>query len=259
MKRTIWLLALVGAILLSGSPLWAEDEFYVVAGGRGVGTKITSLPYRIINPGFYYLTGNLSRPTPGNGITVDCDHVTIDLMGFSLTGPPDHWTDVGIFITSRQNVEIRNGTMTYWGICIKEIDGLRHRVFNIRAQCYDEAIRLNGQGHIVKGCTVLNTHQGIVGANIISGCTLVNCKTTGIFGGEVIRGNYVYGCGVGIFTNGGSVIGNTVLTATGQTGIQLPGGAGYPVIVDQNSVGGQGTPYTGADAGTVWGKNAGLP
>ena len=61
MKRTLWLLACLGALLLSAAPVPADDGFYVIAAGQpSVGTKITSLPYTISTPGYYYLTGNLS-------------------------------------------------------------------------------------------------------------------------------------------------------------------------------------------------------
>jgi hypothetical protein len=70
--------------LLSSSPAWAED-FYVIAGGGAVGTKITSVPYIITQPGFYYLGGNLSYNATGNAITVNANDVTIDLMGCTLS------------------------------------------------------------------------------------------------------------------------------------------------------------------------------
>ena len=53
MKRQLWTLLLVAAVLGLAQPVWADD-FYVIAGGGGVGTKITSLPYTITKPGFYY-------------------------------------------------------------------------------------------------------------------------------------------------------------------------------------------------------------
>jgi hypothetical protein len=84
MRRKIWLLALVGAVLLGVSPALADGDFYVVVVPGGVGTKITSLPYTITAPGFYYLTGNLTCPS-GVGITINSDDVTIDLMGFRLS------------------------------------------------------------------------------------------------------------------------------------------------------------------------------
>ena len=60
MKRKYWLLLLVCAVLLSGRPVLADGDFYVVVGGGGVGTKITSLPFTISAPGFYYLGSNLT-------------------------------------------------------------------------------------------------------------------------------------------------------------------------------------------------------
>jgi hypothetical protein len=47
MKRLL-LIALVGVVLLSAVPVWADDGFYVIASGRQTpGTKITRLPYTI--------------------------------------------------------------------------------------------------------------------------------------------------------------------------------------------------------------------
>ena len=154
--------------------------------------------------------------------------------------------------------------MTYWGIGIKETSdsGIRHRVFNIRAQCFSEGITLQGLGHIVKGCTITDTIKGItMGVGIISGCTLSNCQDWGITGGDTVSGNCTNNCGVGISIAGGRLIGNTVATtASGQTGIQLPGELGLSrILIDQNCSYGWGHPYTGGNVNVVWGKNAGLP
>ena len=84
MRRKIWLLAMVGAVLLSGTAAGADD-FYVIGARVAQGTNIIKLPLTINASGYYYLTGNLTY-TGGDGITVDADNVTIDLMGFVLTG-----------------------------------------------------------------------------------------------------------------------------------------------------------------------------
>jgi hypothetical protein len=42
-----------------------------------------------------------------------------------------------------------------------------------------------------------------------------------------------------------------------ETGIKIPTEAGYPVMLDQNSVAGLGTHYSGGSAATAWGTNAG--
>ena len=47
-------------------------------------------PYKITavtNSGSYRLTGNLSAPAGTEGIDVSANNVTIDLNGFSITGP----------------------------------------------------------------------------------------------------------------------------------------------------------------------------
>jgi hypothetical protein len=97
-KRSL-LLALVLSIMVTTGPVLADGEFYVIAGGGGVGTKISSLPYTINSPGFYYVTGNLSNPINSGGIIVSVDDVTIDLMGFRLGGV----AGTGVYIPGRTN------------------------------------------------------------------------------------------------------------------------------------------------------------
>ena len=113
MFRKLCLLAVGIAVLLSASPVLADGDFYVVAAGGGVGTKITSVPYTISNPGFYYLGSNLTYTGSGNAITISSHNATLDLMGFCLTGPG--WVEgpaTGIrFSISKMNVEIRNGSI----------------------------------------------------------------------------------------------------------------------------------------------------
>ena len=118
MKRKPGFLTLIGLLVLSAAPVWADGDFYVVAVGGGVGTKITSLPKTINTPGFYYLTSNLSYSGTSDGITVESDDVTIDLMGFELKGPTSGSSSArGIRIgsaTALNNVEVRNGCLTGW-------------------------------------------------------------------------------------------------------------------------------------------------
>ena len=75
---------------------------------------ISSVPYTIDTPGSYYLTGNLVADVNVNGITIDADSVTLDLMGFSLIGP-ESASGYGIYINDRDNIEIRNGTIAGFG------------------------------------------------------------------------------------------------------------------------------------------------
>jgi hypothetical protein len=286
------LLALVFSVMATTAPALADGDFYVVAVGGGVGTKITSLPYTIISPGFYYLGGNLTAGA-GNGITISSDGVTLDLMGFGLNG---NSSGTGIYMSGRKNVEIRNGTLRGWGYAISDAEMMNpstpynHRVINVRSEDNAAGIVFYGNGHLIKGCSFLNnTSIGINTSGTVSGNQIHNCptgivsgsgttrdnalnfcNTMGISGGGTIIGNTVMnsmsGTGTGIHCNYGSVIGNTVYTgASGQTGINL---SSEPVVMDQNTVVGSGTHYAGGGVNTVWagksldnpwGSNAGHP
>ncbi len=51
----------------------------------------------------------------GNGITVNADNVTLDLMGFALIGPGGSGIGVASgFSTTRRNNAIRNGVIRGW-------------------------------------------------------------------------------------------------------------------------------------------------
>lgn len=243
MKRKLWVLALVGAMLLSVCPVLADGDFYVIASGGGVGTKITSLPYTVTAPGFYYLSGNLT-PTSGNGITVNTDDVTIDLMGFCLTGIS---VGSGIEMVGRKNVEIRNGVLRNWWTGIHAPDSVTsgHRAINIRAEAnHSSGIAMAGDGHLIKGCTALdNTQYGIY-----------------LTGAGTISNNVVTNNTFGIYCTRGSVIGNTVTCNSGQTGFFLSDLTSNPILMDQNTVSGAGTHYSGGSSATIWaGKNTDNP
>jgi hypothetical protein len=88
-------------------------DFYVIPVG-GAGTAINSLPYTITSPGFYYHKKNFM--VEGTGITVNADDITIDLMGFCITGPGDSSESYGVSIKpGKANIEIRNGTVRGFG------------------------------------------------------------------------------------------------------------------------------------------------
>jgi hypothetical protein len=284
MKR-LWLLALVGAVLLHATPVPAADGFYVVAAGGTPGTRITHLPCTINAAGYYYLTGNLTS-TGSNGITVNHDNVTIDLMGFVLSGPPDGLAE-GITINAN-NVEIRNGTITSWynGIYYGSV-GDRCRAINVRAVGNRYGISL-GYDSLIKGCTASpgsnNTGTGLrVASGAISGCTVMNfsptdssdaqiyviyggrisdnlvlnCGSTGIRGqaSTTVTGNAVLNCINGInMGGGGSLVANSIYAFTGYI---FDSAGTKPVMGDQNScyLDPGATYYTGIRTG-VWALNA---
>jgi hypothetical protein len=284
MRRKIWLLALVGAVLLSGTAAGADD-FYVIGARVAQGTNIIKLPLTINAPGYYYLTGNLTY-TGGTGIIVNADNVTIDLMGFVLTGASTSGAGTGISLGAKNNVEVRNGTVTGWTQAV-DGSGAGQRAIGIRAVDNANGINFSGSDGLIKGCTASQGSFGSgwglgVSNGIISGCTVMdftptsptgnlnisvsgtasdnvvlNCTGTGIrsSGSSTLINNSVINCDNGIDTSGGgSMIANAVAAiASGQNGLIF---GVNPVVADQNSfyAADGATWYTGSFFGH-WGVN----
>jgi hypothetical protein len=280
MKRKHFLGLCLGLILCSATAALADGDFY---GGGPWGNIITKLPYTISTPGCYYLNGNLSY-AGGNGITIASSDVTLDLMGFTLTGPGD--ANNGILIPDgTNNVEIRNGTVTYWDFGISSLGGVGHRVLNIRAERNRSGVSLSGTGHVIQSCRATAGLVSFIGLHVqaggrISGCVTENFGQDGINGNGIISDNVVIGPGLGSIGYGGiwagsaslikgnyvnnatrgihcfgpaSVIGNTVITNPGQTGIHVDNN--NTTCVSQNNVQGDGTHYSAHDLVTAWRTN----
>jgi parallel beta-helix repeat protein len=210
-------------------------------------TPISSLPFTIFNHGSYYLTGHLT--TAGGGITIQADDVTLDLMGFTMTG---NGTGPGIFISGNLNqIVIRNGTVRGWtnGIEIpgtknSQLEGLRvsgNSGFGIRvgsaiiSQCVAFANQGEGIGtgaaSVVRDC-VSHENAGHGFAmnfdSTISNCTARQNNGAGI---STLYGNTVSGCTANFNFAGGIIVGEgcTVTGCTaksnGADGIAADGGS----------------------------------
>jgi hypothetical protein len=250
MQRTIWLLPLIAAVCLLGATAPAAAQVYVINGGATtVGTPISSVPYPINAPGFYFLTGNLNS-SGSYAITVNADDVTLDLMGFSLsyTGSPGYWS-VGVFMNGRSNVEVRNGTVQgFTEGCVAEYStaGVKHRVVNVRALNGNggHGIFLRGTGHLVENCTASNNNTGIwIDSGEISGCAAANNS-------------------IGIWLQGpGNLLDTTAFNNTSHN-FYLGNGVATSLLADGNSAFGLSTNYgkpTGTTGVVLTANNAGTP
>lgn len=178
---------------------------------------ISSLPYTITEPGSYYITGNLSFNS-GNGITIESDDVSIDLIGHTITG----W-DGGdcIYSIEQSNITIKNGTVRncrngilcdHTGYNIYGIE-----VNNIKAFSNLTGIALIARDSLIKNCIVKWSTNG----GIYHGLT-----------GGIIKGNIVsYSGGTGIYCGACLVIENLV-NHSGLYGIRTY----YGGLVDKNVV-----------------------
>jgi len=127
-------------------------------------TPISSLPWSIVEPGSYYLTG--PHNSTNKGITVASSDVTIDLMGFTINGP-QNTNFPGIHVAGgndvmRRNVVIRNGGVTRFGVGV--------------------LIENAQSGHVRDLLVHQNTAEGIIIRNnspgICSDFTVENCTIT---------------------------------------------------------------------------------
>ena len=177
------------------------------------------LPLTITEPNSYYLVEDVNFTDDANhAITIECNDVTIDLMGYTLKGP-DSGATSGLYMSGRSNVEVRNGTVRdfYYGIHEESTAGRQHRITNVRAMsnaCY--GIRLRGEGHLVKDCTAAdNDFYGIyAGAgSTVTGNTGYSNGDYGIYtdSGCTVTGNTCY------YNGGDGLVTGTGCTITGNT------------------------------------------
>jgi hypothetical protein len=222
MKRQIFCLVLLLAVFLGSNPAVADGDFYVIAGGGGVGTKITRLPYEIKTAGFYYLGGNLTYTGTAAAITVNANDVTIDLMGFSLlsTGGLD---SLGISIPGRKNVEVRNGTVSGFNAdgIFDSSGGYSYRFINLRLEL--NGLRgialLDGRFHLIQNCTI--TENGNSGIGLTGNGHMVT--------GNVVSKNFR---GIACTGSGHSLVGNVVVENTNY-GFELNATGTY--LIDRNT------------------------
>ena len=166
-----------------------------------VRTPISSLPFTIDQPGFYYLTEGLEDPTGTGGIDIEVGDVVLDLMGYALDGIGV--ADYGVEITGGSNITIANGIIKNFGLAgIYNIDiGARSFVLenidvvdngSLGNDFYTHAgIAITGSNHRVTGCTVRG-----------SGSNGMVVGTAATIGNNAVMGNG----GIGIRSSTGSVL-----------------------------------------------------
>lgn len=194
----------------------------------------SDLPLTITEPNSYYLVEDVNfTDTTNHAITIECDDVTIDLMGYTLNGP-NSTSYHGIHINGCTNVEVRNGTVRdfYNGIRGSSSIERNHRVIGVRAISNDGyGIRFYGNGHLIKDCTVAENGGGGISASIsstVTGNTAYNCGAIGINTGAgcTVTGNTArYNASYGISTSTGCTIANNSTYNNDDTGINAGPGS----------------------------------
>jgi parallel beta-helix repeat protein len=214
------------------------NQAKVLAGG--------GFPYKIITSGSYRLTGNLTVSGITDGIDVTANNVTIDLNGFTITGPGGPSTNpVGINESGGfSGGTVENGSITgFGGVGVFVGSGI---VRNVRSD--GNGVGIQGAANsVIEGCTAnLSSLSGAPGILCSSACVISgNTANGGLFdgidcpgGGCVISGNTANNNAASGISCGGSgclISGNTLfLNATGISAKDAT--TGYRGNVLKNSV-----------------------
>ena len=182
-----------------GGPLDPPAAPAATDGVREPGTPIASLPFTITQPGYYYLTRNLTSVSGINAISIQSDDTTLDLHGFTLQGPGG--AGDGVFVSgAHTNLVIQNGGVRGWFNGIDAGLGTSSRISHVAA--IGNGFSLNdgsfgiivGDNSTIADCVVNNNKStGIRGAAvIIRNCIVVDNGADGVFaggGGSVLQGN----------------------------------------------------------------------
>ena len=192
----------------------------------------SSTEFLINQPGSYYFTTNLVGVAGESGIYIITNNVTLDLKGFSLTGPSTAYS--GIYISSvATNVVIRNGIISGFNPLYLGIYSYGNNVLfeNLSIYGAGTGIQCSGDGGVVKNCLLShNAGDGLYvgGPNyLIVGNQLVENNTMNTSTGAAISittannridDNFVTGngpAGYGILVgNSASITNNIVIRNT---------------------------------------------
>jgi len=190
----------------------------------------SAFEYVISRAGSYYLTADVS--TAKSGISVDVDDVTIDLMGFTISGP-DVGIRNGVYMYQRNNVQISNGTIRDFSAGIYEAitTGKNHKISYINAVSNTvSGIVLLGTNCRVENCTSSDNGTGSTSHvyGIRAGENAMVSSNTVEGNGYSTVGAYVYG----IYTSSGSTVTDNTVCNNGSSG----GNRVYGIVGAQSSM-----------------------
>ena len=195
------------------------------------GKKISTLPHTITEPGRYTVKSNLS--STGDGIIVQADNVTIDLMGYAITGP-GAVDSAGIRISSGVDyLVVQNGMIRqfYDGMLKVEDSGQGYRISGLHVRDNSRfGIYLKGQGHLVTDCNAENNGSyGVYlrGAGQVIRCTILSNGSgiyhSGDYGVRICDNTVSRNSQGGIYITDGALVMNNTVCDNGYVGIRSIG------------------------------------
>lgn len=174
-----------------------------VAKGPAGPTQIKSCG-TLSESGSYVVAQNLTAT--GTCLIVAANYVTIDLGGFTLTGPGAAGEGITDGLAVHNGIVVRNGTVTGFNFGVRIDTGSRHTVEGVRAVDNNVHGLSVGMDSIVKGNTVSN--NGSIGISVDVG--------------SVVSGNVVSDNGNdGIAVESGSTVSGNTSSSNAVNGIDV--------------------------------------
>jgi parallel beta-helix repeat protein len=189
--------------------------------------------FRIVRPGSYYVTTNLSGEAAKHGIEVAASGVTLDLMGFSLIGTNGSLSGIHVS-TPITALAIRNGTIRSWsdtGVNAAEAEnGLYEKLQAVgNGMDISEEGLVCGANSVVTHCSAMgNAGVGISAgpSSVVSDCAVyfnsgdgLNASIGSTINHCTSRSNLFEGMTIG----GGSTVTACSASANGDDGFEVGG------------------------------------
>jgi parallel beta-helix repeat protein len=209
----------IGSVVIGLISLWtcaAQATCIEVNGGNTPGDA--SSVFVISKPGSYCLEDNVGGVAGKNGIKIDADNVTLDLVGFAVLGVPASLN--GILINNHFHIVIRNGSISGWGNHgLQGTNGALSRIEDLRTDANGGNGLVINSGSQVNNCVAAqNTGDGIAVSNnvLVTGCV------------SSLNGGHGFGLGTACTIKSCLAFGNK------GSGITT-GGVNYLTVIDCNA------------------------
>lgn len=203
---TLSLIVLFSILLALAPPAAAVDGVVLIHQGTSVnglpGCPHAGFPILICHPGSYRLAGNLNVPTVNtDAIDITADNVTLDLNGFTISGPsvcngpPVQCTNVGTgkgILSQFRGTTVRNGTVRGFGTGV--LLGSAAVADSVRAESNSDVNAGGiwvGDGVVIHCTANGNAGSGIIGGSVVSFNSATANGTFGILGGGTVSYNAV--------------------------------------------------------------------
>lgn len=213
-----------------------------------IAVNVTNTPgdadsvFTIIEPGSYYLTGNVVGEPGKHGVKIVASGVSLDLRGFALIGVASSLDGIHVVPVApnggflRTMLSVHNGSAQFWGGSGVSFEGASvSQLRDIRAwNNAGDGIRLGAQSQTIRCESSQNGSRGIAGVytgNVVKECISHNNAGAGI---DVFRASRVEGCsclnnaGDGIVTRGDCLVSENLCDANGYFG----NGSGIHVLAE---------------------------